>query len=421
GKLTEHGQRCEQLSLEPRLANMILRGSDAGMASSACELAALLQEPALLRQQDELSLAIHRLQGSGQWRNRVEPQAKRLQKLLQASTSESGPTDRRTTDSRPADIGFLLGCAFPDRIARLRSSGKSYHLASGAGAEVFRDSPLQGNHWLVCADVTAGQPNLIRSAAPLSENTLQELTDLHPHMLSRHINVNWQDNGQLLAEEQTRLGAVTLDSKRLNNLTDEDWALAWKDLLAKQGLKILDWTDATQTLRQRLALAHEYDANWPDVSEDALLSNADEWLMPFLTGLRHQRELKKINVHDALLSLLSWEQQQQLNRLLPTHLRVPSGSSIRIDYSQNPPVLAVKLQEMFGYEGQPSVLNDTQPLMIHLLSPAQRPLQVTQDLPHFWRNTYADVRKDMRGRYPKHPWPEDPLSAEATRFTKRRS
>jgi len=142
--------------------------------------------------------------------------------------------------------------------------------------------------------------------------------------------------------------------------------------------------------------------------------------MPFLTGLRHQRELKKINVHDALLSLLSWEQQQQLNRLLPTHLQVPSGSNIRIDYSQNPPVLAIKLQEMFGYEGQPSVLNGTQPLMIHLLSPAQRPLQVTQDLPHFWRNTYADVRKDMRGRYPKHPWPEDPLSAEATRFTKRR-
>jgi len=164
---------------------------------------------------------MHRLQGTGQWRNRIEPQAKRLQKLLQASTLDSAPKE-----SCPANIGFLLGCAFPDRIARLRSSGKSYHLASGAGAEVFRDSPLQGNHWLVCADVNAGQPNLIRSAAPLSETTLQELTDLHPHMLSRHINVNWQDNGQLLAEEQTRLGAVTLDSKRLTNLTDEDWALA---------------------------------------------------------------------------------------------------------------------------------------------------------------------------------------------------
>ena len=143
--------------------------------------------------------------------------------------------------------------------------------------------------------------------------------------------------------------------------------------------------------------------------------------MPFLNQARHVRDLAKVNVTDALLSLLSWEQQQALNRLLPTHIQVPSGSNIAIDYSTDIPILAVKLQEMFGYEGQPTVLNGQIALMIHLLSPARRPLQVTQDLPHFWRNSYADVRKDMRGRYPRHPWPEDPLSAEATRYTKARS
>jgi ATP-dependent helicase HrpB len=175
-------------------------------------------------------------------------------------------------------------------------------------------------------------------------------------------------------------------------------------------------------LLSRMRLAHEYQhENWPDVSDTALLERLDDWLMPFLTSARHQRDLKKLNLNDALLSLLEWNQQQLLSSLVPTHIEVPSGSRIRIDYSTSPPVLAVKLQEMFGYEGQPSILNGQLPLMIHLLSPARRPLQVTQDLPHFWRHTYTDVRKDMRGRYPKHPWPEDPLSAEATRFTKRRS
>ena len=204
-------------------------------------------------------------------------------------------------------------------------------------------------------------------------------------------------------------------------MTADDWQQAWRDLILAKGLKVLNWDDSATNLLSRLRLAHEFQPErWPDVSDEALLSTLDDWLMPFLTSARHQRDLKKLNLNDALLSQLEWNQQQALATLVPTHIRVPSGSNIRIDYSQNPPVLAVKLQEMFGSEGQPSILNGQLPLMIHLLSPAQRPLQVTQDLPHFWRHTYADVRKDMRGRYPKHPWPEDPLSAEATRFTKRR-
>lgn len=411
GQLTGHGQQCMQTGLEPRLANMLIRGASAGMATAACELAALLQEPALLRQQDDIERIIHHERGSPRWKARIAPRARRLEKSLPSKSATSAH----------ADTGFLLGCAYPDRIAQKRSSDTQYLLASGAGAALSDHSPLTGQAWLACADIAAGQPNRIRTAATLSEQALSQLTELHPHMLSRHIDVRWLDNGQLQTEEQQCLGKLVVERKKLDSMSADDWQQAWSDLISAKGLNILNWDDSATTLRARMQLAHQHDSSaWPDVSDEALLRRLDDWLMPFLNSARNLRDLKKLNLNDALLSILEWNQQQALASLVPTHIKVPSGSNIRIDYSQNPPVLAVKLQEMFGFEGQPSILNGQLPLMIHLLSPAQRPLQVTQDLPHFWRHTYADVRKDMRGRYPKHPWPENPMSAEATRFTKRR-
>ena len=415
-QLTEHGQQCLQTGLEPRLANMLIRGASAGMGKAACELAALLQEPALLRQQDDIERIINHERGSSRWKARIAPQAKRLEKAL-----PRGSSSQTQADTGHADTGFLLGCAYPDRISQKRSSETQYLMTSGVGAALSDNSALSGQAWLACADVSAGQPNRIRTAAALTEQTLVQLTELHPHMLSRHIDVRWLENGQLKTEEQQRLGRLVVKRKKLDSISEEDWQQAWRDLIAAKGLNILNWDDAATTLRSRMQLARMHDTKaWPDVSDEALLRTLDDWLMPFLNGARHQRDLKKLNLNDALLSLLEWNQQQTLAALVPTHIKVPSGSNIRIDYRQNPPVLAVKLQEMFGFEGQPAVLNGQLPLMIHLLSPAQRPLQVTQDLPHFWRHTYADVRKDMRGRYPRHPWPEDPMSAEATRFTKRR-
>ena len=409
-QLSDHGKRCLMTGLEPRLANMLIRGEAAGFGKNACELAALLQEPALLRQDDDIERILQQARGSSHWKSRVAPMAQRLMQKLNIEK-----------DTSPADTGFLLGCAFPDRIGQKRGADTQYLLASGAGATLPENSALLGETWLACADIAAGQPNRIRTAATLSEQALSQLTELHPHMLSRHIDVRWLDNGQLQAQEQQRLGKLILSAKKLDTMRTDDWQQAWRDLILAKGLKVLNWDDSATNLLSRLQLAHECQPErWPDVSDEALLNKLDDWLMPFLTNARHQRDLKKLNLCDALLSQLEWDQQQGLASLVPTHIRVPSGSNIRIDYSQNPPVLAVKLQEMFGFEGQPSILNGQLPLMIHLLSPAQRPLQVTQDLPHFWRNTYADVRKDMRGRYPKHPWPEDPLSAEATRFTKRR-
>lgn len=410
-QLTEHGKRCLSTGLEPRLANMVIRAVETNCGESACELAALLQEPALLRQDDDIERLLPQARRSPRWKSRVRPMAQRLIEKL-----------RIKKDSMPADIGFLLGCAFPDRIGQQRGADTQYLMASGAGASLSENSALIGQSWIACAEVAAGQPNRIRTAAALTQQALEKLAELHPHMVSRHIDVRWLDNGQLQTQEQQRLGKLILSANKLDSMSADDWQQAWRDLILAKGLQVLNWDDSARNLLSRMRLAHEYQhENWPDVSDSALLERLDDWLMPFLTSARHQRDLKKLNLNDALLSLLEWNQQQLLSSLVPTHIEVPSGSKIRIDYSTSPPVLAVKLQEMFGYEGQPSILNGQLPLMIHLLSPARRPLQVTQDLPHFWRHTYADVRKDMRGRYPKHPWPENPLSAEATRFSKKRS
>ncbi|MFT6422981.1 MAG: ATP-dependent helicase HrpB [Thalassolituus sp.] len=409
GQVTAHGQQCLDLGLDTRLANMIIRGRELGMEQAATELAALLQEPTLLRPFADIEQAVHVLKNKPVWKQRIQPQAKRW--------------GSKNSETEYADLGLLLGCAFPDRIAKLRSNEQPqrYQLASGSGAELDQKAALIGTTWLACAEISGGQPNRIRQASKLSTDSLKQLITLHPNMSQRHVDIRWLESGQLLAEEQQRLGALVVKSQKIINLTDDDWLLAWHEQFEKHGLALLNWDDSAIGLRARLALAHQHQPNdWPDVSDDALLASLSEWLDPFLTGVRNTKALKKLNLNEALLSLLTWEQQQALNRLAPTHIKVASGSNVRIDYSQNPPVLAVKLQEMFGYEGQPSVMNGQLPLLIHLLSPARRPLQVTQDLPHFWRNSYADVRKDMRGRYPKHPWPEDPLSHEATRFTKKR-
>jgi len=274
--------------------------------------------------------------------------------------------------------------------------------------------------WLAIADISGGRPARIRMAAELPPATLTRLQACAPHLFRSQADVRWLDNGQLQAEEQLKLGNIVVSRKPLPSMSADQWLQVWDAFFAAQGLASLNWDESAMNLRQRLALAHTHDPqHWPDMSDDSLIRQRHDWLLPFCHNARHQRDLKKVALSDALKSLLSWEQQQQLEKLLPSHWTVASGSRIALDYGQTPPVLAVKLQEMFGCEDQPAVMNGRQPLVIHLLSPARRPLQVTSDLPHFWRNTYAEVRKDMRGRYPRHPWPEDPLSAEATRLTKR--
>ena len=415
GQLTDHGRACAALGIEPRWAHSLLCAAELNISRPACELIALLQEwPHKLRSSDDVQrLWQQARQNKVLWTQRVQPLAARLQKKL--------PGSNRAAQTPTADPALLIALAFPDRIARRRAAGsQAFLLSNGSGATLTDETGFAHDPWLAVADLSGGQHGRIRLAAQLSAASLQQLQDIAPQLFTTHNDIRWLESGQFRAEQQTRLGQIVYASRPLPAPSATDWAGIWDDYFATQGLSALNWNEAARTLRRRLQLLHQHQPEqWPDVSDEALTAQRADWLLPFCSSARHQRDLAKIPLTTALLSLLDWEQQQLLEQLTPVHWTVASGSRIAIDYLPDTPVLAVKLQEMFGYEGQPAILNGRLPLLIHLLSPAGRPLQVTADLPHFWRHTYADVRKDMRGRYPRHPWPEDPLSAEATRLTKR--
>ncbi|MEM9760195.1 MAG: ATP-dependent helicase C-terminal domain-containing protein, partial [Pseudomonadota bacterium] len=234
--------------------------------------------------------------------------------------------------------------------------------------------------------------------------------------------LEWDEaSGRFLASRETRIGALLLGSRRLESVDEETRVSGLITLLRESELKQLPWDQETRRLRQRLSLMRSIDDSWPDFSLASLTAELELWLAPYLGPVRRLGDLRKLDLRGALLARLDWTQHPLLDEHLPERIEVPSGSKLRIDYSADPPVLAVKLQEMFGCRESPSLAGGRIPLLIHLLSPAGRPLQVTQDLASFWANGYGEVRKEMKGRYPKHPWPEDPLQAMPTRHTKKRA
>ena len=421
GQLTDKGQSCTRLGLEPRWASALLAAEHAGFAQQACELVAVLQTGIASSISDDIEhqwLACQNPNASlaARWKHQVAPLARRWRSQLPRA---------KQPDTSTLDIGQVLTHAWPDRIARQRGGhgGLAYQLSNGSGATLTSDSPLQGESFLVVVDTSThhqGQ-TLIRSAAPLTEQHLKHCAEHMPELVSEQICIEWQDNGALLAESQRAMGQWIWQRKKLKQLSTEQWQQAWDAWFSEeQGLASLQWDKEAVQLQTRMLLVREQqEPDWPDVSQTGLIERRADWLLPWLEDVRHQKTLKKLNVSELLLNQLSWEQQQRLKTLAPTHWKVASGSKVALDYSQNPPILAVKLQELFGYEAQPTILNGRLPLMIHLLSPARRPVQITQDLPHFWRNSYDAVRKDLRGKYPRHPWPEDPINAEATRLTNR--
>jgi len=235
-------------------------------------------------------------------------------------------------------------------------------------------------------------------------------------------SIAWDDGShRFRAEREQRLGALRLASRPLKRIPPGAREKALVDFVRREGLTLLDWNETAMQLRARVRLLHAHEpGSWPDLSDDALLDGLEQWLAPALTKVTTRDAFRKLDTRALLLALLPWPLTQRLDELAPERIRVPSGSKVRIDYTVDPPVLAVKLQEMFGCADTPRIANGRVALTVHLLSPAGRPLQVTQDLASFWGNGYADVRKEMRGRYPKHPWPEDPLEAVPTARTKRR-
>lgn len=413
--LSALGKTASTLNTEPRMAQALLRLHALGQGQTAAEVVALLQErPKKSSSDDFLRLWQQAKADLNFWQKTIQPLAQSILKSLPYSAKPSHLILRESDV-----IALCIALIYPDRIGQRRKNSDGFYLSNGRGAKLAHNSDLIHETYLAAADISVNKEAYLRLACPFSEGLWEVLEKISPELFSTETQIGFQENGQYLAFSHKKLGALTLESQKLPSLTAEQWQSAWHSYILERGLSLFTWDEDALQFKQRLNYAHHHlGQSWPCVDDAALLRNLDRWLLPLLHEARHGKDLAKIPMRHALENLLDWPQKNELERLLPTHIPVPSGSMVMIDYQQNPPVLAVKLQEMFGYEGQPAVLNGQLPLLIHLLSPAKRPLQVTADLPHFWRNSYQDVRKDMRGRYPKHPWPEDPLQATATKYTK---
>jgi ATP-dependent helicase HrpB len=420
GAITAHGRAMLALGLPPRLGHMIVRGRAMGRGRLVAELAALLSERDCLPRDSGADIHDRLLCLRGEQHfpgvdrgrlQRIRDDARRLQE--KSATNEAEQDD---------DVGGLLALAFPDRIAQRRNGAAArYVLANGRGAFLPEDDRLAREPWLVVADLDGqAKESKIFLAARVSQPALE--TTLAPAIETREF-VSWDNASQSVQARQQRvLGALVLEDKALTTATPEKLAAVLAQAIADAGMHVLPWTDHWRQWQARVQIMHGLaPTQWPDVSDASLCARIREWAGPYLAGLSRFSHLERFPLHDALSGMLEWSQQQVLDEQLPTHLVVPTGSRISIDYTgEHDPVLAVKLQEMFGVLTTPRLAQGRVALTIHLLSPAQRPVAVTQDLASFWKNAYPEVRKDLRGRYPRHPWPEDPFTAEPQRGVKKK-
>ncbi|MCL3859742.1 ATP-dependent helicase HrpB [Actinotalea sp. K2] len=419
GAATPRGRAIARVAADPRLARALLDSAEVVGARRAAEVVALLSLD-VRSPGGDLVAALREMRRGGpetpQWRAQVA--------RLRATLPEGrGGRAGRSPDALPDDlaVGLVVALAHPDRIARRRPGGSTYLMASGTGAVVPGEhGVLSGLTWLAVAEADRGagrRDALVRSAAPLDEALAREAA---PSAVRTEDRVGWED-GQVVARRSTWLGAIELTSTRIPDPPPALVARAVRDGLAREGLDLLPWSAAASGLRRRMAFLHAaMGAPWPDVGDEALLEGIEGWLGPDLARVRGARDLARIDVVSALRRLLPWPQAGRLDGLAPEQVVVPSGSRVRIDYADPAqPVLSVRVQEVFGWRRAPRLADDRVPLVLHLLSPARRPAAVTADLESFWRTGYPQVRSELRGRYPKHAWPEDPLTAPPTAGVRR--
>lgn len=412
GRITAHGEAMATLPLHPRLAHMVLKGREIGAGRLACEIAALLSERDPLRKGEvrdsDLRSRLTLLHENGKHAalQRIKQSARQWQQQLGIKNEQ---TDLSLS-------GVLLGYAYPDRIAQRRSGHESrYLLANGRGALFVEHETLANESYLVIAELAAAEREArIYLAAAID---IGQIEHHFADLATTKEFIGWDNRDKaVLARQQLRLDALVLEDKPLNTPDAEKICATLLEGIRQSGLQCLPWRKAGRIWQQRVQFLHRLDGEqWPDVSDEALLGNLEIWLGPFLTGMSRLNHLSRLDLQAALSTLLSWQQQRQLDELAPTHIQVPSGSRIAIDYDNDPPILPVRLQEVFGATDTPMIASGKVKLLLHLLSPAQRPLQVTQDLKGFWQGSYTEVKKEMKGRYPKHYWPDDPLQAEPTR------
>lgn len=429
GAVTDHGRRMSELPLHPRLAHMVVRGHERGVATLACELAAVLSERDMLRATSgsadvDIRARVDAVRGvrAGQALDhgtlqRVRASARGIHARMLAGLRALGDIEHQRgarRDDDMEDVGLLLAYAYPDRVGAMRhgQSGR-FLLRNGRSAIVHDASSVARSEYIVAADlVGAGREARVWIAAPI---TLEQIEEGFAVQFEEDTVVEWDDAG-LRAQRIERLGAITIRETPIADPDADVVARALAGRIRSAGIATLPWSKSSRSLQQRMLFLRSRDSDWPDVSDDALQQSIDQWLLPHLLGKRRQSDIDRLDLHAILLGMLTWQQRQQLDERAPTHIEVPSGSRIPIDYAMtDAPVLAVRLQEMFGALDTPRIDRGSVPLTVHLLSPAGRPAQVTRDLASFWRSTYFDVRKDLKGRYPKHYWPDNPLEAEPTR------
>jgi len=429
GRITAHGASMSQLAAHPRVAHMLLRARADGNAPLACDVAALIGERDILRgdgrhHDADLRTRVDLLRTLRRTR-RLPPElgGMRVQRDAVHRALDEANLWRRelgvhsgADDGDSDDVGRLLALAYPDRVGQRRGeTGGRYLLRSGGGA-YLKDSPaLAQSEYLVIAESDGKRPDsAIYLAAPLSIDDVRR--DFADDIVVEE-RVTWDEQTQAVrAVRLEQLGALTLREGPLRDASPALVTAALVDAVRASSLRLLPWRDSATQLRARLAFVHAHDPVWPGVSDADLLDSLDDWLVPHLEGLRKGSDLQSLDLHTLLLGRLTWQQRSALDTLAPSHLIVPTGSRLAVDYSDpGSPALAVRLQEMFGCGETPTVLGGRVAVTLQLLSPARRPVQVTRDLAGFWRSSYKDVQKEMKGRYPRHPWPDEPWKAEPTR------
>jgi ATP-dependent helicase HrpB len=424
-RITPHGRAMAALAAHPRLAHMMLAGKARGAGALAAELAALIEERDILRGCREADMRL-RLEILARDDDARLPAGASLDKGAVARVREASRVWRKRlgvgadTAARSA-AGAILGFAYPDRIGKRRGgTAGGYLLSNGRGAAFAQPESIAAEDWIVAADLDgAAREARIFAALPTTKAEIEE--EFAGRIVAERI-VEWQPREQAVAAvARRRLGAIVLDERPAKDASEAELQKAMLAGVRAMGLACLPWTKAAESLRARVAFLRRAEGDaWPDLSDAALLDTLETWLAPFLGKATRASHLDAIDLVEALLAPLDWQMRKKLDAHAPTHWEVPTGNRIALDYSVDPPVLAVRLQEMFGATDTPRLAGGKVAVVLHLLSPARRPVQVTQDLAGFWAGTYKDVKRDMKGQYPKHVWPEDPANAAPTARAKPR-
>jgi ATP-dependent helicase HrpB len=420
-RATAHGKAMGEFGTHPRLAHMMLKAKEQGRGSLSCDLAALISERDLVKGRNEDADLRHRLDllhGEGHAERGARD---RIRRSAEAWRKQLGVSPDRNPDRHA--VGAVVALAYPDRLAQRRGGPGQYRLSNGKGARLAETDPLAREEFLAVAALDGDRREArIFLAAPL---TLAEIESDFAEAIETVEVIAWNSRTEAVeAKSERRLWSLVLEERALATPSGEVVTAAMITGIREMGLTALPWTPEIEAWRQRIAFLRSVEGesgDWPNLGDAALLDRLEDWLAPFLSGVTRRTHLARIDLKAALEAMLHWKQKKKLDEAAPTHVTVPSGSRIAIDYSDPvAPVLAVRLQEMFGAVDTPRLAGGRVPLLLHLLSPARRPVQVTRDLASFWKNGYAAVRADLRGQYPKHFWPDDPLQAEPTARAKPR-